>query len=66
MSYIYLLMLNHNGEKDSVLGAYSTYVNASNAIPAFVDVEGYSRKELFITSVQWQPYPKEETNGTLD
>jgi len=65
MTYVYLLMLNHNGEKDSVLGAYSTYSNANDAISAFVDVEGYGREELFITSVQWQPYPKEETNGTL-
>jgi hypothetical protein len=65
MTYIYLLMQNHNGEKDSVLGAYSTYSNASDAISAFVDVEGHNREELFIVAVQWQPYPKEETNETL-
>lgn len=58
MKYIYLLMQDHNGEKDGIVGAYSSFSNAQTAISAHQLLEGFEEGELFVVAVPWETYPE--------
>lgn len=58
MKTIYLLMQNHNDEKDSIVGAYSCQENAFTAVKAHQLLDGFQDGELFVVQVLWEVYPE--------